>query len=131
MIWGRMNNKELGLRGEEIAAEWLLGHGFSLLERNWRYRGAEIDIIAVRDDTLRIIEVKSRSERSRDSITNSLSDVKLRQLVKGADGYVSSRGCDFTGGVRFDLVTVIFSGGTGYEVEYTPSFFYPEWTAVR
>ena len=117
--------------GEQIASEWLLGHGFGLLERNWRYRGAEIDIIAVRDATLRIIEVKSRSERSKDSISNSLSEAKMRQLVKGADGYLSACGGDFPGGVRFDLITVIFSRDMVASVEYTPCFFYPEWTAVR
>lgn len=125
-----MNNKELGAQGEEIAAEWLCGRGFSVLERNWRYRGAEIDIIAAKDDTLRIIEVKSRAERARDSIVNSLNGTKMRQLVKGAEGYVS-RGGDFPGGVRFDLVTVIFSSDKGPEVEYTPCFFYPEWQSVR
>lgn len=126
-----MNNKELGLLGEEIAAGWLCRQGFSVLERNWRYRGAEIDIIALRDDTLRIVEVKSRSERSKDSIVNSLSGAKMRQLVKGADGYVSRCGGYFAGGVRFDLVTVIFSSDMGHEVEYTPCFFHPEWTVVR
>lgn len=125
-----MNNKERGAQGEEIAARWLCDRGFVLLERNWRYRGAEIDIIAAYDDTLRIVEVKSRTERAKGSIVNSLGDAKMRQLVKGADGYISGRGVSFPGGVRFDLITVIFSSDSGTEVEYTPSFFYPEWTVV-
>jgi len=126
-----MSSRETGIRGEEIAAEWLAGRGFSILERNWRYRGAELDIIAVHEGTLRIVEVKSRSERAEESIVNSLSKAKMRQLVKGTDGYLSICGGDFPGGVRFDLVTVIFSQGKSPEVRYTPSFFYPEWTAVR
>ncbi len=122
-----MDNRETGVRGEEIAAQWLAGRGFSILERNWRYRGAELDIIAVYEGVLRIVEVKSRSEGAEESIVNSLSSA----LVKGADGYLSVCGGDFPGGVRFDLVTVIFSPEKSPEVRYTPSFFYPEWTAVR
>ncbi len=123
-----MSGKELGNLGESIAAKWLHdSNGFEITERNWRCKDAEIDLIAKHDDTIRIIEVKSRMESAKESIANSLARPKMRKLVKGADSYMST--CmNAAGEIFFDLVTVIFSRDMkSHSVEYTPCFFYPEW----
>ena len=54
------HNKDTGFLGENKAADYLLGMGFSILFRNWRYKHLEIDIIASKGNCLHIIEVKTR-----------------------------------------------------------------------
>ena len=56
-----MHNKDTGFLGENIAANHLVGLGFEILERNWRYKHLEIDIIACKQNLLHIVEVKTRS----------------------------------------------------------------------
>lgn len=57
----RQNNTHtLGAYGENLAAEFLLRHGFQTLTRNFRVRGAELDIIAFKDKALYFVEVKTR-----------------------------------------------------------------------
>ncbi len=51
---------ETGREGELLAANWILQRGFQILERNWRHRRYEVDIIALKNDTLHIIEVKTK-----------------------------------------------------------------------
>ncbi len=52
---------ELGKQGEEIASEYLINKGFKIIERNWRAGRYEIDIIAIDNNTLVFVEVKTRS----------------------------------------------------------------------
>ena len=53
--------RALGARGENLAARWYEGHGYTILERNWRCREGELDIIARTGTTIVFIEVKTRS----------------------------------------------------------------------
>ena len=54
-------NNELGLEGEKLATDFLKSKGYKIIENNYRYRRAEIDIIAVHKGTLIFVEVKTRS----------------------------------------------------------------------
>ncbi|MEN8187811.1 MAG: YraN family protein, partial [Bacteroidota bacterium] len=54
-------HNELGKKGEDLAVEFLIKNGFEILDRNWRFKKAEIDIIAQKDDLLVMAEVKTRS----------------------------------------------------------------------
>lgn len=56
-----MNNKDTGDLGENMAVAFLLENDFEILERNWRYKHLEIDIIANKQNFLHIVEVKTRS----------------------------------------------------------------------
>ena len=56
-----MENKDTGFLGENIASAHLLELGFEILERNWRYKHLEIDIIASKENLLHIVEVKTRT----------------------------------------------------------------------
>ena len=56
-----MKNKDTGNFGENLACEYLIEKGFVVLEKNWRYKHLEIDIIAYKDQKLHIVEVKTRT----------------------------------------------------------------------
>ncbi|MBI3282497.1 YraN family protein [Candidatus Curtissbacteria bacterium] len=56
-----MSKTDLGKHGEDIAARYLLKHGYKIIDRNFRIRGGEIDIVAIEKNTLVVVEVKTRT----------------------------------------------------------------------
>ena len=93
-----------GLEGEEIAAQWLLDHDYSLLHRNWRQGRYELDIVAVKKGTLHFIEVKTRSRNGLTPPEQALDYRKNRALVRAANAYLAQN--PFQGEVQFDLIAV-------------------------
>ena len=55
------NHNDLGHQGEQLAVDYLLKQGYSILARNYRFQKAEIDIIAQKNSVLIILEVKTRN----------------------------------------------------------------------
>ena len=55
------DHNELGKLGEQIAVDFLLENDYTILERNWRFQKAEIDVLAVKENILAVVEVKTRS----------------------------------------------------------------------
>jgi putative endonuclease len=114
---------DLGRKGEEIACNFLLKKGYQIKERNWRYKNAEIDIIAFDGKELVIVEVKTRSaviyEEPRDSITNQ----KIRFLVNATEAYIYEN--DFNGETRFDVISIKWFGENKFDLEHYPNAFYP------
>ncbi|MGB5238775.1 MAG: YraN family protein [Flavobacteriaceae bacterium] len=115
-------NHKLGKLGEELAVKYLITNGYTILQRNYRHRKAEIDIIAQKDEILAIVEVKSRSGGFYESLENSISRKKRNLLIMAADEYVQQNDLDLE--VRFDIV-IILSEPSGYTIEhYADAFFH-------
>ena len=113
-----------GRRGEDIATAFLIENGFDILERNWRTGHLEIDIVARKDGTLHIVEVKSRQAGALTGPEEAMTATKFDRLCRAANEYVASYGLDME--VQFDLVAVEFAG-CGYEVRYIPDVMVPRW----
>jgi putative endonuclease len=79
---------ELGKRGEEMAADWLTSHGFSILCRNWRDGRYEIDLIAGRECILHFIEVKTRRSGAYGYPEESVNRKKLEHILQAASGWL-------------------------------------------
>ena len=73
--------------GEDLACEYLVGKGYRIIERNFRKKYQEIDIIAISDSTLVFIEVKTRRSDSFGSPFESITPWKLKHLVRLAQYY--------------------------------------------
>jgi len=101
-----IQKKELGARGEEIAVRYLKRRGYRILERNYRIRFGEIDIIAEQGADLVFIEVKTRSDTLYGSPFDSVTVPKQRQLSKVALEYISKHDCHKRP-ARFDVVGVL------------------------
>ncbi|WP_411721019.1 YraN family protein [Mycetocola sp.] len=71
---------ELGRRGEDLAARFLEDAGYRVVERNWRCRQGEIDIIASKEDTLVFVEVKTRSGLAFGHPFEAITATKLARL---------------------------------------------------
>jgi putative endonuclease len=84
------NRKALGQRGEQVALEFLIGKGYSLVETNWRCPHGEIDLIARRDATLVFVEVRTRWADSTEWAFESITPAKQKRLSKLAYAYLSA-----------------------------------------
>ena len=80
-----------GARAEDLCARLLQGAGLRLLERNWRCRHGEIDLIAEEDGTLVFAEVRMRSGGGFGGAAESLTAAKRERLLAAARLYLSGR----------------------------------------
>ena len=103
--------KELGAKGEEVAVSYLKSRGYRIVERNYRIRFGEIDIIAEQGDDLVFIEVKTRSGTLFGSPFESVTKQKQKQLSKVALEYISKQGFHDRP-ARFDVVGIELQKGS-------------------
>lgn len=82
------NNKSTGNYGENLACEYLKKLGYKILERNYRIRGGEIDIVAKDHDYLVFVEVKSRLSHEYGPPAESMTPWKIKALKKTALFYI-------------------------------------------
>jgi putative endonuclease len=103
-----LNPKELGRRGEDEAARFLEGNGWTILERNARVGHCEVDLIATRGRVLAFVEVKSRSGAEFGAPLAAISPRKMQRIARAAAGWLRDRG--YPGGkeIRFDAVGVLW-----------------------
>jgi putative endonuclease len=112
----------LGKKGEDIAKSYLQNNDFNILETNWRAKHKEIDIIAVKNDAIRIVEVKSRSGNYLELPRHSVNKKKQEDLISAANFYIIMNKIELD--VYFDIIEVILDKGK-YFVRYIPDAFYP------
>lgn len=83
-----MDNTKTGSKGEDLACQYLKKLGYKILERNFRIRGGEIDIVAKDKDTLVFVEVKTRWSHDFGLPVESMTPWKIKSLLKTARFYV-------------------------------------------
>ena len=96
--------RKAGLRGEEIACDYLRSHGYEIVERNWSSVFGEVDIIARDGDTLVFVEVKTRVSAGFGGPEGALTLRKRKRIIATARAYLSKVRSDLS--VRFDLVAI-------------------------
>jgi putative endonuclease len=89
---------------EDQVAKYLEDIGWTILARNKRYRGSELDIVAIKKQTLCIVEVKSRAVV--DANTTLLTLKKRQALKRGADRFIAEHQYLLINNIRFDLALV-------------------------
>jgi len=118
----RARDDDLGLVGERLAERELKRRGYRILERRWRCRIGEIDLVARDGETLVIVEVKTRSRRDYGPPTDAVDARKRRKLERLAHMYLAAKRLrDVT--VRFDVVGVQACPGERPRVEIFPNAF--------
>jgi len=93
-----------GKLGEEMAANYLRENGYEILETNWQFQKAEVDIIAMIGNTLAIVEVKSKSSLEFGLPQEAVKPKKIQLLVKAVNEYVIQN--DLEVDVRFDIIAI-------------------------
>jgi len=115
------HHNELGKKGEQLAVKFLVQHGYSIAEQNYRFDKAEVDIIAKKDNVLAIIEVKTRSSLDFGNPQDFVKPKQIQRLVKAVNEYITSNELDVE--VRFDIIA-INKQGKGFNIEHLENAFY-------
>lgn len=100
-----MTNLQIGNFGEDLACHFLLDSGYKILERNYRIRGGEIDIVAKDGEYLVFVEVKARFNHKYGLPSESITPWKIKSLIKTAMFYVVKNKL-VNSLYRIDVVTV-------------------------
>ena len=101
--------RRLGQWGEKVAALHLEAQGLLILERNWRCRGGEIDLVARDGETVVFVEVKTRRGRDFGAPEEALTPHKAAKLMQLGQQYIADRELDNVDW-RIDLVAVELDG---------------------
>ena len=96
---------ETGKIGEDIASKYLSSINYKILERNFECKRGEIDIIAIDNEELVFIEVKTRSSAIYGRPSEAVDDVKKKHIYKAAEYYVYIRNLE-NEKIRFDVIEV-------------------------
>lgn len=114
-------HNELGKKGEQLAVDFLIENSYDIVERNYRFDKAEVDIIAQKDDILAIVEVKTRSSIDFGNPQDFVKPKQIKNLVKAVDEYVTENDLDVE--VRFDIIAIVKENKT-YNIEHLENAFY-------
>lgn len=97
-----MNSSEKGRRAEEEAARFLKSQGYAIVERNFRWKGGEIDIIAKKGETLVFVEVRSRARPDFGTAAQTIGSSKIKKIKTAALLYLQNKNLDCP--IRFDVI---------------------------
>lgn len=115
-----------GRAGEALAVAALEARGYRILERRYRLRTGEVDIVARDGETIVFIEVKARHDRNFGDPSEAVTAQKQQRIVGLAREYLHQHRLD-DAPCRFDVVTVLAGPGAP-EVEVIADAFRPGWT---
>jgi putative endonuclease len=103
-----MDKKELGDRGERIAALYLEKKGYAILRRNYRVKGGEIDIIAEKESVIAFVEVKTRTPDYISDGFDAITKTKQKLIIRASAVYSQQNPHDLQ--PRFDAVRIVIDG---------------------
>ena len=114
-------HNELGKKGEQLAVDFLIGKGYTIIERNYRFDRAEVDVIARKGDILSVVEVKTRSTSDFGNPQDFVKPKQIKNLVKAVNEYVNENVLDVE--VQFDIIAIVKNKGN-FDIEHIQDAFY-------
>ena len=99
-----MNTRQIGIASEDYACQYLISRNYSIIARNWRYRRAEIDIIALHNAILVFIEVKSRYWINYGEAEIAVNSEKESLIFAAAQAFMEKNNYDWA--IRFDIISI-------------------------
>ncbi len=116
-------NNILGKRGEELAVRFLEKKNYKILEKNWRYRRAELDIIAKDGEALVFVEVKTKSNNQFGEPESAVDEKKENLMASAGAAYMRKIGHEWE--IRFDIVSIIYTNENDYHIKHFEDAFFP------
>ncbi len=116
------DNKTLGAYGEELATDYLIAKGYAIVERNYRCKGGEVDIVAKEGRTLVFVEVKTRRSLSFGVPQLAVTPFKQRQIMKAALTWLAKHRLH-DAAARFDVVAITLRNNSDPAVEHICNAF--------
>jgi putative endonuclease len=118
----QLNKKEMGIWGEQVAAKFLRESGFNIIERNYRCRFGEIDIIASVRDQLIFVEVKTRSSVRFGLPSEAVNSKKRSKYFLLATYYVNAKKL-YNHNMRFDVIEIMLDSEQLHRINHIPNAF--------
>ncbi|MDR3129811.1 MAG: YraN family protein [Tannerellaceae bacterium] len=112
----------IGREGERMAQVFLARKGYRILDANWRWHNFELDIVALNEETLVIVEVKTRSKGYLVNPEGAIDRKKICRLTAAADSYAQHLEKVYP--VRFDIVTIVTDGKGGVDIEHIEDAYF-------
>lgn len=100
-----MLQRDLGLAGEQFAADFLAEQGLEIVARNWRFPGGEIDMIVSDKEFLRFVEVKTRKSNAKGQAAAAVGLSKQKTIIRGAQRWIK-KNVSREYRVRFDVIAI-------------------------
>ncbi len=117
-----MNNKaDLGREGELQASTYLENKGYAVLERNYRYKRSEIDLIVSKGDLLVFVEVKTKTSVNFGQPEIAIDEKKAAKVMEGAEHYIQST--NWKKNIRFDVISLV-KNKDRFTIEHFEDAFY-------
>lgn len=118
------DNKDTGNLGEEIATAFLTARGYRIMERNFRCKGGEVDIVArdPKDKSLVFVEVKARRDLSYGVPQLAVTPFKQRQISKAALTWLSAKRLHDQN-ARFDVIAILLTADGLHKIEHIVNAF--------
>jgi len=114
--------KESGDKGERLAVNYLENKGYTILERNYRFEEAEVDIVAHYGHEIIFVEVKRRTSLSFGRPEDAVTEDKKRRIAKAAEAWLYERKMDGAP-VRFDVVSILSRSETEHKIRHFENAF--------
>lgn len=105
-----MNTKKIGDDGENRAAQYLEDKGYEIVERNWRTKSGEIDIICTIAETIVFVEVKTLPQGTTDMLQKVLNSGKLQRIIKSSKCFLLNHRRYSNRYIRFDVIVMDMPG---------------------
>lgn len=116
-----MTNQEMGKFGEDYAASYLKKNGYQILDRNYRFKKYEVDIICKHEDHLVFVEVKARNTSEIGPPWKAVTRTKQRQIIQCANQYIVSK--NINAEAQFDIISIVHNN-SGTFLEHLDKAFY-------
>lgn len=102
-----MRHQQLGKIGEDFASAFLQNKGYSILQRNFKARYGEIDIIAIYQEILIFVEVKTRTSIQFGTPEEAVTSKKLQEIIKTSEYYLLLH--PFSSVMRIDVISLLLN----------------------
>lgn len=107
-----------GAHAESLVEKWLKGQGLKTLERNYRCKCGEIDLIMLDGDQVAFVEVRLRSNRNYATGAETVTSSKQRKIINTANHYMQRNAKIMERQLRFDVISVSRKLGQGADAEF-------------
>jgi putative endonuclease len=117
-------HNDFGKWGEQFAAQYLERNGYIILERDWHLGHKDLDIIALKDNKIIFVEVKSRSKDGLMDVMLAIDEDKRRNLLSAGKAYMQHRNYDHD--FQYDVIIVIGTDEVSARIEHIPNCIFPK-----
>ncbi|MET4083095.1 putative endonuclease [Pedobacter sp. UYP30] len=117
-------HNDLGREGERLAKAYFEREGYEILDENWEFGKAEVDLIVYKDKIMVFVEVKTRSSNGFGNPEDFVDTAKQKQMEIASAEYIELM--EHQNDIRFDVIAILFKKDKTYNLKHIEDAFWPE-----